>query len=445
MITKEEAIEIAKQAVCEQKGWLSFPDDAVLSRAYFSKRNRWVFEWKHETELFTSEIDRILVWVSETGEVLKIDITWKAPKTPELSPNVIRLIERKSIKLQKVSKTDIKKAIREQVKEIEGIDVTIIEYREIKKEIYVFFIPKEEIKDCYWIGRTDCRIFLIDIDGHIIGELVMPSSKGAATSGHGYGEEHTYRCWCWSYLTDKIKPYFDKWFGDNVYGCAPKVIGGENCDETYPGNEYISLDNHDNSVSNIHTKACFCTAHGSSAWYHFVPYTPESAYTATKQNRMAWGCRNSIEELFDNRSSIRLAFLVHCSGMDQTGVGTIEYYFRGKGKTKNTVVIGLRKTTNYSWGAFHNWLPLFLEDIDNNRNKTIKDAFDDAVDTYPAVGEPDIDCSIHNSTDRDTCEKAGCCWVSETSKCVNCGAHIAFSGDESLTPNQILRSDMCKI
>jgi len=68
------------------------------------------------------------------------------------------------------------------------------------------------------------------------------------------------------------------------------------------------------------------------------------------------------------------------------------------------------RTTDESWLAFYDWLPTFLDDIDTDRNKTIKEAYDDAVDTYPDIN-----------------------------------GHIDFTGDELQTLNRILQSDVCII
>lgn len=385
MIPKEEAIEIAKHAAQIELGY--FPTDAVLKHAY-SSRQKWIFEWKHKRELFASEIDRILVWVSaETGEVLKLEIKWKPFETSSTT----------------LATDDIRTIIAERVEQIEGIDVVITEYREIKKEAYAFFIPVEEIKDCYWIGESDNRIFLVEEEGRIIGELVMPESKGVTTSGHGYTRDCVdfvgCECWCWSYIKNLINSYFEKWSSIET-GCTPV----DSCT-----NGYITLDEYENRVKNGKTKFYGCVCHGSNAWFHFVPYTEDSCYTASEEQRINWGCVNSVEKMFESRSSVRLALLVHCGAMDGLGPDNIEYYFR-KGETENTVVIGLKDTTDESWIAFYDWLPTFLQDIDGNRNKSIKEAYDDAVDTYPDIN-----------------------------------GHIDLTGDVVQTLDRILQSDVCVI
>jgi len=387
MITKQEAIEIAKHAVQTELGY--FPTNAISKHAYFS-RQKWIFEWKHKRDLFTSEIDRILVWVStETGEILKIEIKWR-----EFEPTPTAL----------VAEPDIRITIAERVKQIEDIGVVITEYREIKKEAYAFFIHVEEIKDCYWIGKFNNRLFLVEENGHIAGELVIPQSKSTSVSGRGYSQDCTEfekcECWCWMFLVNTAKSYFEKWSSSVLTGCAPV----DSCE-----NGYITLDEYDNELKSSKTKMDFCVAHGSNAWFHFVPYTFETAYTATKQQRIDWGCRNSIEELFEFRSPIRLGLLIHCEAMNEVGLGNIEYYFR-KGGTVNTVVIGLKHTTDESWLAFYDWLPTFLGDMDVNHDKSIKEAYGDAVDTYPDIK-----------------------------------GHIDFTGDELQTLNRILQSDVCII
>jgi hypothetical protein len=408
MITQEEAIAIAKSAVCKEKGWTYFPDDAVLTSAYFSERGRWVFEWKRETDLFYSEVERILVWISDLGEVLKEDAVWYKEAPPaEISTNVAALIKAVGYKTEEAPASVIKEAVGKRIKEVSNMDVKVLNYRRIKKEVWHFFVPKTEISDFYWVGEsTTGELFLFDSDGHAVGHMVIPRS--ISSTGHYYGPGYypeRDRCPCWLYLANSVKPYFEKWCPETTVGCAPAVVpadgGTKECK-----NSYISLDDMDNCVKDYKTKFDFTVAHGDYSLFYYVPYTSDTAYASCSS---ITGVRTSVEELMMDRGPERLHFAIHCDAMDKTGAWTIEYYYR-KGETTNTIVIGLKHTTNTSWETFYNWLPAFLSDIDTNRTKKIKDAYDDAADTYPDIK-----------------------------------GHIDFTGDPDLTIERIIRSDLCKI
>jgi len=417
-ITEEEAIEVAKRAVCEAQGWIELPEDAVLETVYFSERGRWVLEWKHKSDIYYSEVDRLLAWISDSGEVLKLNLIWKPAPTPEISTNVAALLLQRGIAVEEASASEIKRAMSERVKAVEGIDVLILDYREIKKEVYRFFINEEAIQPYYWYGKIDEHYYgLFDEDGKFVGEMILPgTTRSTSTAGHWYGPGHhpeRDRCLGWENLPAKCKTYFNKWLPDTVFGIVPMVVpakggGTIDCSETYPEKTYITLDDYEEGVKSSFTKLYACIAHGSCWWFHFVPYTSSTCYTSTEAHREEYGCHGSIEELFENRPCIRLAFLMHCGAMDTVGEGTIEYYFR-KGENSNTSIIGLKDTTGESFSAFYSWLPDFLRDIDENRDKRFKDAYDDATDTYPDMED-----------------------------------HIEFTGDPDMTLRRAIQSDICK-
>ena len=408
MITKKEARAIAVNVIYEKTGWSSLPEDALLTHEYFSERRRWVFEWQHRTDLFSSDLDRILVWVSESGEILKLEVEWKPAPIPGISTNVSTILERSGIEVATAHAEDIKQALKERVREVKGIDVEILDYREILKRMFSFYIPQEEIKDYYWVGSDNSTIYLIDPDGHIVGITVIPSaSKGSSTAGHYHGPNYHADenwCLCWTYLAKDVKSYFDKWLYKNdvekvVYGCVDANPNDKSCT-----NDYISYSDYETSVSDVHTKIYHCTAHGGCRWFHFVPYTDYSCYAAVPVSY----CARNIETLMENRAPMRFSFLIHCGAMDAKGGGTLEYVFR-KG-TELGVVIGLKHTTLDSWSKFHSWYPYLFSNIDRNRDTTIKEVYDDACDTYPDIKD-----------------------------------HIDFTGSTSLTLKQIIQSDICKI
>jgi len=375
MITREEAVSIAKESILGKMGWSEFPSDAYLKSAYFNPdRQRWVFEWKKRYGLFRSEVDRILVWLSPRGRVIKQDMAWQPEVEAEMKAT-----------------EQARENLVAKVREVEGISVEIKEYRKIDKDVWKHYIwiPKMELKDCYWIGVrkekkvvmgreiTDERVFLIDTDGRIVGELVMPTALSTATAGHYSGPDYVSEldgfCAGWKYLVEDFGKYFRRWDTGAILGEVPDFGYDKQGNKVECEDGFLTLDDYENSVKNPSTKIYFCSAHGASDYFYFIPYTEDTCYDVGR-----------LEQLMGGRGPMRLAFLIHCGAMDSTGEGTIEYCFR-KGRSEGTCTIGLKHTTDSSWVVFHDWYPSFLEDIDKNKYKPIKDAYEDACDEWPDI------------------------------------------------------------
>ncbi len=96
-----------------------------------------------------------------------------------------------------------------------------------------------------------------------------------------------------------------------------------------------------------------------------------------------------------NREKMRFAFIGSCHGMTTTGPGTFSYEFR-KGSLNETVTIGYDHMEECpGWSDALDWQDLMFYLMDSGY--TIKDAFDEATLTYPAiapavvfVGDPNI-------------------------------------------------------
>jgi hypothetical protein len=84
-----------------------------------------------------------------------------------------------------------------------------------------------------------------------------------------------------------------------------------------------------------------------------------------------------------NREKMRFAFIGSCHGMTTTGPGTFSYEFR-KGSLDETVTIGYDHMEECpGWANALDWQDLMFYLMDSGY--TIKDAFDQATATYPAI------------------------------------------------------------
>ena len=132
-------------------------EEGVLTSAFHSvETKRFVFEWSHEYRIVKAETDRALFWISEDGRILKKEIQWE-PFGEYL----------RSIDIEDCRKMERK------VKEIENVSVNIIGYWRIKKVLYISH-SGEPLKDWYWMERSGRSRYLVDEDGHIVGQNIPP-------------------------------------------------------------------------------------------------------------------------------------------------------------------------------------------------------------------------------------------------------------------------------
>jgi len=319
---------------------VSIPADAILTYSNLLS-GRYVFEWKHQSEYSYSETDRILIWIDPvTGEVFKKDVKWSTLKQPDIS------------------------LLNTHISAIHNI--TIIEYRKIAKKAY-FTYSGEPLSDYYWIGEDEYTRYLIDNYGNIVGEMIpKPTNNGYSASGYIQKDKDV--CWNVSFYTN----YFEEWCDGDVYeSCGP------------------SKDSFVNTLSDESTVFYQITAHGSfsiSLLNHDIAIRPAD-----------------IDSALESRSPMPFAHLDHCDAMDRVGDGTFEYAYR-KGSDTNAVVIGLAHTTDESWVLYLNyWRDCFYNDLDDDKDTSIKTIYDDCVASYP-----DMD------------------------------GHLGFTGDETLTINKII-------
>jgi hypothetical protein len=123
-------------------------------------------------------------------------------------------------------------------------------------------------------------------------------------------------------------------------------------------------------VSNQDYELFYELAHGAETYFQADWYG--SYYTSTMTaNDMA------------NREKMRFAFIGSCHGMTTTGPGTFSYEFR-KGSLDETVTIGYDHMEECpGWENALDWQDLMFYLMDSGY--TIKDAFDQATATYPAI------------------------------------------------------------
>jgi len=82
MLTIDNAKEIAiKYLESHFPNVLS--EGVLISQYYNPDFKRFVFHWSHKKGILYSEPELAVVWVSDTGEILKVSITW-SPFEPSL-------------------------------------------------------------------------------------------------------------------------------------------------------------------------------------------------------------------------------------------------------------------------------------------------------------------------------------------------------------------------
>ena len=409
MISLTEARGSAEQEILSRTGWSSLPHDAVLTHAYHSRRGRWVFQWKRKTDLYSSEVDRLLVWIRDDGSIEKVEISWFAPLEPKISENVERILRSRGYTVATAPAQAIKEAVRRRAYEVTGKDIEVLEWRRILRRAWIV----ETAGDEFWVGKlSDGAYVLLSPDGEIVGWMILPTS---ATSVSGFWGDACDgacpSCAGWCYLARDLKSYFEKWSGSSgsvVWGMCPKydyITGTVDCTGSGYCESYISSSDFENAIKDHKCKFYACIAHGDY----------QSAWLGNEQGAQidicpisGWWCDLVVESLLADRGRMRFALLGHCGAMDKTGTGTFEYAFR-KGQSEKTTVIGLKNTTDTSWSAFHQWYPSFLKDLDENRDKKIGDAYDDACDLYPdIIGHIDItgdrDQTLRDIIQGDFCE-----------------------------------------
>lgn len=408
MTSLADARELAEQAILSRTGWSELPHDAVLTHAYHSRRGRYVFQWKRKTDLYSSEVDRLLVWVRDDGSIEKVEISWFAPLHPTISMNVERILRDMGHSLVTAPPQAIKEAVRKRAYEVTGEDIEVLEWRRILRKAWVV----EAAGDEFWAGKLSNEAFvLLNPDGEIVGWMILPSRAVSVSGFWGYAcDGPCPSCAGWCSMAKDVKSYFERWSNSSeavVWGMCPEYdwqTGTILC--TGPAYcVYISSTDFANAVKDSRCKFYFCVAHGSCV----------SAWLGNELGTQIWisaeggGGNLIIENLLSSRGRMRFALLAHCEAMACTGSGTFEFAFR-KGESEKTTVIGLKNTTDASWIAFYGWHPTFLKDIDENRDKKIGDAYDDACDSYPDII-----------------------------------GHIDITGDRDQTLRDIIQGDFCKI
>jgi len=407
MISLTEARELAGREILARTGWSELPHDAVLTHAYHSRRGRYVFQWKRKTDLYSSEVDRLLVWVRDDGSIEKVEISWFAPLKPAISENVERILRGRGYTVATASAQAIKEAVRERAYEVSGKDIEVLEWRRILRDAWVVEAPGNE----FWVGKLSNDTYvLLNPDGEIVGWMILPA-RAVSVSGFYMGGHPGCAGWC--YLARNFKSYFERWSGSSeavVWGMCPKYdhnTGTEDCTDSGYCESYISPSDFENAIKDHKCKFYACVAHGGCSGNEQVYYcsarlgNEQGTYIDICDHEVIGGwCDIIVKDLMADRGRMRFAFLVHCGAMDYTGENTFEYAFR-KGQSEKTTVIGLKHTTDESFSAFHYWYPAFLRDLDENRDKKIGDAYDDACDSYPdIIGHIDI-TGDRNQTLRD--------------------------------------------
>ena len=309
------------------------PIDAILTYSNLLA-NKFVFEWKHAKEDAYSETDRILIWIDPiSSNLLKKDVEWSTLKQPIFTKSNLQSVATIGIELQ--------------------------EYRKIGKDAY-FTYSGEPLQDYYWIGKSydayETTCYLIDDYGNIVGQMIpMPTENGCSFSGYMYSNPDQ-NCWNTVFYQD----YFDNWTNGYIEtGCG------------------ISEETYRNRVSDPSTLFYQCTAHGVSAGFRIKSdFYVSVAY---------------INEIMENRPPIPFAHLDHCEAMRSTDQNSISYAYR-KGSNINTVVFGLKYTTDESWYNYLvNWRACFYDAVSAHKSTPINQIFHDCIATYPVMdGHMDI-------------------------------------------------------
>jgi len=409
MISLADAREHAERTILSRTGWSELPHDAVLTHAYHSRRGRWVFQWRRKTDLYSSEVDRLLVWVCDDGGIEKVEISWLAPLHPVISTNVEQILRSGGYTVATAPAQAIKEAVRKRAYEVTGRDIEVLEWRRILRKAWIV----ESAGDEFWVGKLSDDVYvLLSPDGEIVGWMILPK-RAVSVSGF-YGDACNGECppcagWC--NLAKDFKSYFEKWCSSPeavVWGMCPKYdykTGTEDCTNSGYCKSYISSSDFENAIKDHKCKFYACIAHGSygAAWLG----NEQGTHIYICSISAGW-CDLAIESLLADRDRMRFTFLGHCGAMNSTGENTFEYAFR-KGRSEKTTVIGLKDTNDTSWAAFHQWYPTFLKDLDENRDKKIGDAYEDACDSYPdIIGHIDItgdrDQTLRDIIQGDFCE-----------------------------------------
>ena len=409
MISLADAREHAERTILSRTGWSELPHDAVLTHAYHSRRGRWVFQWKRKTDLYSSEVDRLLVWIRDDGGIEKVEISWLAPLEPKISENVERILRSRGYTVATAPASAIKEAVRKRAYEATGKDITVLEWRRILRKVWLV----EAAGDEFWVGKLSNDTYvLLSPDGEIVGWMILPTKAVSVSGFRGDACDGACpSCAGWCYLARDFKSYFERWVGSSevvVWGMCPKYdyeTGTEDCTGSGYCEFYISSTDFGNAIKDHKCKFYACFAHGDyqSAWLGNEQGTQIDICPVS-----GWWCDLVVERLLADRGRMRFAFLGHCGAMENTGEGTFEYEFR-KSQSEKTTVIGLKYTTGESWSVFHQWYPTFLKDLDENRDKKIGDAYDDTCDLYPdIIGHIDItgdrDQTLRDIIQGDFCE-----------------------------------------
>ena len=405
MVSLADARELAERAILSCTGWAELPHDAVLTHAYHSRRGRYVFQWKRKTDLYSSEVDRLLVWIRDDGSIERVEISWLAPLQPTISENVERILRSRGYTIATASASAIKEAVRKRAYEVTGKDIEVLEWRRINRSEWCVKTAGDE----FWVGKlSDKAYVLLSPDGEIVGWKILPTSA-VAISGFlgGYCDGDCPPCAGWCNCAELVKSYAEKWFGKDavVWGMCPKYdwkTGTQDCTGSGYCNSYISSADFKNAIKDHKCKFYYCIAHGDyrSAWLGNEQGTQIDICAVS-----GWWCDLVVRDLMANRGRMRFAFLGHCGAMEVTGKDTFEYEFR-KGESEKTTIIG------YKFGGYGytTWTKAFLEDMDKNRDKKIGDCFDDTCDLYPdSIGK------------------------------------IVLTGDRNQTLRDIIQGDFCKI
>jgi len=307
--------------------------------------NRYVFEWRHQYENIYSETDRILIWVD--------------PLTGNITKKVVEW-------------TDLKYPISSQLQIQSVSGIKIIGYHKISKLVY-FTYTDEPLSEWYWIGEDTCTRYLINEYGNVVGEMI-PKPNGCSYSGHTSLEDNT-GCWSTSFYAD----YFNRWTDGSI---------DQKCGTGITSTIYSNM------ISDPSTDLYACTAHG--------------AYNGFSIHSNFYVSPSYVTNIMKNRLPIKFAELIHCEAMNYTGSGTLSYAYR-KGSTNNTITIGLKHTTNDSWGEYLRcFRRSFHDECTLNKDTSIKQIYDDTM-----------------------------------ALCPNLDGHFDFVGDISLCINDIIIKPLC--
>ena len=371
-------------------------EGVLISQYYNPDFNRFVFQWSHKKGILYSEPELAVVWVSDTGEILKVSITWSP-----FEPSLLALTRDDCVRMEnrvRVVSADIIPV---------PISFEIIGYHRIDKNLYLSF-SGAPLHDWYWIGKAGKDIYLVDEHGRIVGVRIPPPSESFSVSGIigcWYSDsEVTWHPECWNYIINIADKYFSKWF-DNTKKCLAPPVTKDELEPLYtdPALKTLLIVSHGHSYWTFisrYTTNTYCspdptTEPNPDEWCLWATSSPPGGETVSEHDLV-------VRDMLASRTTpIPLSILYHCHAMNDKGPGYFEYEYR-KGSTTNTVVVGLKDTTTDSWAVAHTFLENLLSKIDNDWDKKIWDAYNEAVDETKAIKD-----------------------------------HIDFSGDKSLTLRKI--------